>query len=223
MYAAEDYSIDNRDTGWVIAGRSPSSEARARYVQEAIKDEAITPVRDPDKEFTKVGPVDSTYNFLANSIYGNTVNVRKYGDAAIGSANDPKLTVMVRETPNDAYKDLFKDVSLDNVSLSVSGNKATYRVTKGTVTTPYVIDKKLVAAYIARGSKDREQLFTDLWVGPMEDGYFQLEPVCADGYRLSLNGGSTNNNTPAVIRKADTGMDQWWHITKKSTTGVNTS
>ena len=223
MYAAEDYSIDNRDTGWVIAGRSPSSEARARYVQEAIKDEAITPVRDPDKEFTKVGPVNSTYNFLANSIYGNTVNVRKYGDAAIGSANDPKLTVMVRETPNDAYKDLFTDASLDNVSLRVSGNKATYTVTKGTVTTPYVIDKKLVAAYIARGSKDREQLFTDLWVGPMEDGYFQLEPVCAEGFRLSLNGGSTNNNTPAVIRKADTGMDQWWHITKKSTTGVNTS
>ena len=223
MYAAEDYSIDNRDTGWVIAGRSPSSEARARYVQEAIKDESITPVKDPEKEFVKVGTANSTYNFLPNSIYGNTANVRKYGDAAVGSANDPKLTVLVRETPNDEYKTLFADASIDNVNLSVSGNKATYTVTKGMATEKHPIEKKLVAAYIARGGKDREQLFTDLWVGPMEDGYFQLEPVCADGYRLSLNGGSTNNNTPAVIRKADTGMDQWWHITKKSTTGVNTS
>ncbi len=221
IYAAEDYSIDNRDTGWVIAGHSPSSAARALYVQEAIKDETITPIKDPDKEFVKVGSADSTYNLLENSIYGNTANVRKYGDAAVGSANDPKLTVMVRDTPNDEYKDLFKDASLDNVSLRMSGSKATYSVTKGTTTTPYPIEKKLVAAYIARGGKEKEQLFTDLWIGPLEGGYFQLEPACAEGYRLSLSGGNTNNGNQTVIRKADTGMDQWWHITQNGTSGVN--
>lgn len=217
FYVSENYAIDNRETGWVLAGKSPSRESRIRYITDAIANEGATRPTDVNKDFAKIANFDSSYNIPVNGIYGNTAGVSKSGEKAVGSASDPTLSVYTRDTPNDAYEKVFEDVKLDKVDVRVEGDKAIYTAEGET----YTIQKKLVAAAIGRGDKDRETIFTDMWVGALDGAYVQLEPIRATGMRLGLSGGSANNSTAVVVRKADSDMDKWWHITKAGTVGVN--
>ena len=217
FYVSENYAIDNRETGWVLAGKSPSRESRIRYITDAIANEGATKPTDVNKDFAKIANFDSSYNIPVNGIYGNTAGVSKSGEKAVGSASDPTLSVYTRDTPNDAYEKVFEDVKLDKVDVRVEGDKAIYTAEGET----YTIQKKLVAAAIGRGDKDRETIFTDMWVGALDGAYVQLEPIRATGMRLGLSGGSANNSTAVVVRKADSDMDKWWHITKAGTVGVN--
>ncbi|MBQ9720907.1 MAG: RICIN domain-containing protein, partial [Oscillospiraceae bacterium] len=216
FFVSENYAIDNRETGWVIAGKSPSRESRIRYITDAIANEGATKPTDVKKDFAKIGNFDSTFNIPVNGVYGNTANVSKTGEKAVGSASDPTLSVYTRATPNDAYETVFEDVKLDRVDVRVESDKAIYTAEGKT----YTIQNKLVAAAIGRGDRDREAIFTDMWAGALDGAYVQLEPVRAPGMRLALSGGGVDG-AKAVVWTANNDMDKWWHIAKAGTVGVN--
>ena len=213
----QSYAIDNRDSGYVIAGWSPSPEARIRYIRAAIGDQekGVTEEVDAKNDFTKVAKGKSHVGMLSDSIYGNVDadHVQIYADATTaGNPTDPKLTVYTRSTPSDSYGEpLFKQKSLRDVSLRVEGDSAEYTVDG----TKYPIKNQLVAAVIERGEA-QEKLFTDMWVGSLDGAYVQFEPGSAEGSRLSAAGGKNalvTSGTAATIRKADDSKDQWWHLT----------
>ena len=216
FFVSENYAIDNRETGWVFAGKSPSRESRIRYITDAIANEGATKPTDVKKDFAKIGNFDSTFNIPVNGVYGNTANVSKTGEKAVGSASDPTLSVYTRATPNDAYETVFEDVKLDRVDVRVESDKVTYTAEGKT----YTIQNKLVAAAIGRGDRDREAIFTDMWAGALDGAYVQLEPVRAPGMRLALSGGGVDG-AKAVVWTANNDMDKWWHIAKAGTVGVN--
>ena len=220
FYVSENYAIDNRETGWVLAGKSPSRESRIRYITDAIANEGATKPTDVNKDFAKIANFDSSYNIPVNGIYGNTANVSKSGEKAVGSADDPTLTVYVKSAPGDQKDEvLFKDVKLDKVSLRVDGNTATYTADGKT----YTIQNKLVSATIGRGGNGSEVVFQNMWVGDLDGAWLQLEPDSNLGYRLALKNGSTNNGTSVIIWKANDDKDKWWHITEAGTVGVDTA
>lgn len=219
FYVSENYAIDNRESGWVIAGKSPSRAFRIKFIRDAISNEGVADLADPTKDFVKIGNVDSRYNIPANGIYGNTKNVVKSGEKATGSPSDPTLSVYTRAKPGEDYTPVFVDAKLDSVSMRVSGGKVIYTA-EGT---EYIIENKLVAASVGRGDKEREIIFTDLWAGGVDGGYLQLEPACAPGMRLALSGGSTGNGTNAVIWEADSGTDKLWHFVKSGSSGASTT
>ena len=217
FYVSENYAIDNRETGWVLAGKSPSRESRIRYITDAIANEGATKPTDVNKDFAKIANFDSSYNIPVNGIYGNTANVSKSGEKAVGSPDDPTLTVYVKSAPGDQKDEvLFKDVKLDKVSLRVDGDTATYTADGKT----YTIQNKLVSATIGRGGNGSEVVFQNMWVGSLDKGYLQFEPLCAPGYRLALAGGSTNNGTNVIIQEADNGLDKFWRLTSAGLSGT---
>lgn len=216
FYVSENYAIDNRETGWVLAGKSPSRESRIRYITDAIANEGATKPTDVNKDFAKIANFDSSYNIPVNGIYGNTANVSKSGEKAVGSASDPTLSVYTRDTPNDAYEKVFEDVKLDKVDVRVEGDKVTYTAEGET----YTIQKKLVAAAIGRGGKEKETVFQDMWAGGLDGAYVQFEPAGSPGKRLALTSGSATQGNSVIVWEANNDKDKWWQLVRNGKSGV---
>ena len=216
------YAVDNRETGYILAGVSPSRAARIQMIKDAIANEGETVPMDKDKDFaTLVGNGNSVTQIRDNSIFNHTENVRIVNTTLTGSASNPTLSVYTRATPNDAEAPLFVDVDLDNVSLRMDGAAAVYTVTSKGRTEEYRIQNKLVSALIARGDTQKEKLFDNLWVGSLDGAYVQIEPANAPGMRLRAVGDSNRDNI--IIYNPDelNSGSQWWQIKSAGTVGEN--
>jgi len=213
LTVSRNYAIDNRATGWVIAGHSPSGSWRTEFIKNAIADRQAD-FSNPEGYFAKVSTsFDSYYSIPEKGVYGNTANVRLYGDKAVGSPSDPLLTVYTKDDPSKQYTPLFTDEPVDNVSMTVKGNTATYKVGNK----EYRVTNKLVSAAIGRGEGKRETIFKDKWVGDIDGAYVTISPSHAPDKSLDLEGGGKSNGTKAQIFTEDKTTDDMWHIVKRGT------
>lgn len=213
------YAVDNRETGYVIAGRSPSRAARIRMIKDAIANEGETEPMNKDTDFAKLVGSDggTSTQIRDNSIFNHTENVIIDNTKLLGSASNPTLSVYTRATPNDTQTPLFEDVDLDNVSLRMDGDTAVYTVTNKGKTEEHRIRNKLVSALIARGETQKEKLFENMWVGSLDGAYVQIEPACAPGKRLALSNGNATEGNTAIIWTANSDKDKWWQIKSAGT------
>ena len=205
LTVSRNFAIDNRDTGWVIAGHSPTSATRNKLIQAAIADRELD-FSDPESYFGKVGNFDSYYSMPANGVYGNTANVLKYVEPAVGTPSDPLLSVYTREDLTKQYAPLFMDEPVDNVSMTATANGVTYRVGN----TEYKVENKLVAAYIGRGAGKRETIFKDKWAGADGNKYVILSPTHAPNMSLDLVGnGKSSGTNVQIYTTLDTDANLW--------------
>ncbi|MBQ9646816.1 MAG: RICIN domain-containing protein [Oscillospiraceae bacterium] len=215
------HAVDNRESGYIIAGKSVSRAARIRMIKDAIANEGETDPMDKDTDFAKLVGGDTATQIRDDSIYNHTENVTIDNTRLEGSASNPMISVYTRSTPSDTETPLFEDADLDNVSLRMEGSTAIYTVTKGGKTEEHKIQNKLVSALIARGATEKEKLFDNLWVGPLNGAYVQFEPACATGMRLGLSNQGKKDGDKAIIMTADSNKDKWWQIVDAGVVGEN--
>lgn len=213
MTVSRNYAIDNRATGWVIAGRSPTGQWRTEFVKNAIA-EVEPDFSNPESYFAKVSTnFDSFYSIPDKGVYGNTDNVRLYGEKAVGTPSDPLLSVYTKATASEQYTPLFTDEPVDSVSMTVKGNTATYMVGNK----KYEITNKLVSAAIGRGEGKRETIFKDKWVGDLNGAYVTISPSHAPNMSLDLAGGGKSSGTKVQISTAANSTSNLWHIVNRGT------
>ena len=218
MTISSNYAIENcRDDklgteGWVIAGESLTAEARINYIMDAVNQVEDHYV-EPSKDFAHNASFSSAYSFAEKAVYGIPGNVRKSGVQAFGTPATPTISVFARSSPIHTYQPVFVDAQIDTVSLLMQDGKAVYTAEGKT----YDVTNNLVAAYVSRGGKSRELLFTDKWAGGLDGAYVQFTPANATGSRLAING-NAESGASTLIWQTDDNNDKWWRIDKSSGT-----
>ena len=220
-----DDNSDNPGEGWIIAGRSPTSAARARLIKEAIANEGVTAKMDRSKDFGKVtNGTKSNFTTQAGSVYGDGaehVDTTGVGETGYGSVANPTISVYIGDKPGDSGTALFENELLDDVSLRVDGTKATYTVREET----HTVENKLLSAVVSRGT-EKLTLFRDMWIGKLDGAYVQLEPASAAGKCLALYNNGTGNGTNVVLydrSTTQTNKGQWWKLVADGKSGLNTA
>ena len=203
---SNNYTVENRDTGWVVAGRSPTATVRNQYVYDAIEQNELSPT-NPKTDLGQLSKI-ATYNIATRGVYGQTSQVEMWGDRSYGSATDPTITVYTRSDPWSQETTLFQDAKLDSFRYVQDGDKMVFYADNE----KYEVERKLVSATIGRGGKSQEKLFENLWAGPLDEAYVQLSPASAPGSRLAVVNSTPQNGAPTILWEANSDRDQWWRL-----------
>ena len=209
----ENFSVENKKSGYVIAGKSPTLAARTRLINEAIINEGKTGSVNPRTDFAKNASTQSKINIVSNAFYGVAENVveEKTAVRIHGTASDPVLSVYTRSNPTQEYKPLFEDERISTVGLSIKNGSAEFSIGDKVYAVP---QKTLIAASVGRGSSEREALFTDQWFGPEDDGYVKLSPSYTSTRVIGVQSGSGSSGANVEIQTLSSSTAQLWKMTK---------
>lgn len=211
--------VDNRENGYIAAGKSPSRAMRIQMIRDAW-DGVETDAEDIKRSLTKVEDIDSNPTVVEGAFIGRTdqdhISLSKETAVTVGTDSNPVISIYTKGNPWEQEQLLFT-ANMDSIDLRVDGNTATYTVSgQGT----HKITNQLVSASLGRGGTGAEKLFTNLWAGDIENGWLQLEPECAPGMRLDCSSTKAANGANVYLYTAHGGANQLWKPVKAGETGT---
>lgn len=203
MTIAQNYAVDNRPGGSVLAGYYPKRSTWTRWMLAAVADD-YDPDLDPYTDFELRSDVTRSNNILAGSIYGDNTNVKIEGGTLVGNASNPAVSVYVRNTPNDNLETLFEDQLLSSISMTPTAKGVTFQVGRKS----YTVEKKLLSMAVGRGGRERETVLQDVWVGPLDGAIVRMNGVSTgrSDYTLSYNNGEVS------VFTANGSAGEWWRL-----------
>ena len=202
--------VENRKSGYVVAGRALSRKDRIYYISDAAAG-VTTTKPDVNGLVQYSSSLECRSTFAENAVYGFTDQVRRYGGqatAAVPAVIAPKMTVYIRDNPDAVNTPLVSDVAPNAVKFRTVNGKPVVTVGK----TDHDVSNKLVSATVSRGDRGSEKIFEDRWAGGLQNAYVRITRPTDTKEVLTYDPYAMGAGTMLGVGPNAGMMTQWWQL-----------